>query len=153
MPLYALKCDGCGAAYETFAHASERSGLRSPCCGAGVETDWSKGAPAVQREWHGRERVSLGVALDPSNIAEIRANCPSVELHPVTGQLISRTDAQNRRQLKELDAWANRLEQEERAAREPEIRAQEAATREATKKATEVCDEFIRARKQRQHAA
>lgn len=152
MPLYDLKCNGCGAAFDTFAHAKDRPRLRSPCCGAGVETDWSKGAPSIQREWHGRERVSLGVALDPSNMAQIRAECPSVELHPVTGQLISHNDAQNRRQLKELDAWTERLKQEEAAANEPEIRAREAARREADQKAEEVCDEFIRARKQ-QHAA
>lgn len=153
MPLYALKCSGCGAAYETFAHASERDGLRSPCCGAGVETDWSKGAPSIQREWHGRERVTLGVALDPSNMAEIKANCPSVELHPTTGHLMSRNDAHHRRQLKEIGAWSDRLEAADKAAREPEIRAQEAAKHEADTKAREVCNEFIRARKRRQHAA
>lgn len=153
MPLYSLICTDCGNSYETFAHADERLGLRSECCGAGVESDWSKGAPSVQREWHGRERVNLGVALDPSNIAEIKRECPDVELHPRTGNLISRNDAQNRRQLKQLQKWHDRLEAKDKAAREPEIKAQEAAKKEATQKVEEICDGFIRANRGRRVSA
>lgn len=138
MPLYALKCDGCGA-----ASSSSLTRARGPGCGAppvlrggggnraGARASGSprdrtdaNGYPSASRRW---------TSTSPRS-----GKLPSVELHPVAGQLVSRTNTQNRGQLKELDALTRTGWNEGPSSREPEIRAQEAATREASRKATEV---------------
>lgn len=140
---YALRCLHCEHRFDRVAPASARYDLRCERCGSPVENDWERtGAPGVKKEWQGTESLSLSIAFDPSEAPNVARECPSVRLHPQTGQLMSANDIEHRRQLNEIDAWRRRLD--EKAA--PQAEAEKAAAERARSKLKEKAREYLRRR-------
>lgn len=125
MLIYTLECGDCQHVWDRAGSIDDVRAVPCPACEAqqtetkrlritrdesAIDRRADVPFPAIQRTWHGTERVSLGHQYDPENIAEIKANCPSVNLD-AQGHLVSDNDRQHRQQLKELSAWKGRLEE------------------------------------------
>lgn len=113
MPTYALHCENasCLHKWETFAHARERDGLTCPKCGAKAETDFSASVPKTVHTWEGQEAKSMALAFDPAGIAELKKECPSIELGR-DGHVRFRSDSHQRRVYREIQAARERAENE-----------------------------------------
>lgn len=130
MPRYDLHCPACSHRYQTFAHMREREALRCERCGGGVETDWSdQRAPAVEQEWHGTKRLSVGLVITDEERDEVLRECPAVEVNRA-GQIVSHSRRHHRKQLEQLGAYKRRNVEKEAPVVEAEKRAREKAMRE-----------------------
>lgn len=125
MPLYCLKCPGCGARFDLLAGLDQADDAkRCPDCSIPLETDWPRqGAPGAtrNRSWYGRERRSVSLGVNPEQIRENQRRCPSWKFDDRTGDALFESDEHMRRCLRELD----RVGREE-TEREKERQAAEA---------------------------
>ncbi len=115
MPTYCLKCRNCHHEWDHIGRMSEdRSAV--PCPECGTDKAWRdfarEGAPAVEREWSGREAVSLKFAFDP-NSKEIRRECPSIRLNRA-GHVLWKSDRHQKKVYREMQAALDRYNEEER---------------------------------------
>jgi len=116
MPLYALKCTEprCGHAFEHVCTFAQRDQALCPVCRSSVETDWSAidRPPSTERDWQGKDSLSLMFQFDPKHVGELKRHMPSAEVCPRTGRFVFKNNKHQKRVYREMSAAAQRLRDE-----------------------------------------
>jgi len=109
MPMYDFKCE-CGHTHEAFKKMNDPA-PECPKCGGVCHV-----VPArfsAEREWHGRESVSMALRFDKAHEAEVAADVPSIKLND-DGFAVFTSDSHQRRVYRELEAAKNRYVEKDR---------------------------------------
>lgn len=111
MPIYALKCRGCGKVNEQFHRMAEVDRARSDCCQDATEIVPQRFT--TDREYHGEESCLDSLAFDPAGQEELKRELPSFEGLTDDGRVKIKNDRHHRKILKEFNAARDRYQMED----------------------------------------
>lgn len=105
MPIFDLRCTGCGRVESDVFHKITEEHPPSPCCKAATES-----VPArikTEPVFHGEGRVSTRLAFHPDEVMEARREIPSLDVDD-DGRVYFNSRGHERTVRREIEAMQNR---------------------------------------------